>query len=166
MKKRQKKKLSKRKARKLHIRLLEAELAEKTGEAETYRDRLYTLGLDENLEYIQGLPTVNFQTEVDLHPISWGNYMMACDEIPEDQFRAAKEELTRSIVRGLIKNGMVRFIYMKANIYDPLCRHNTLAARIDVIPWERLTNRAVIYKAFREAKVGETNGDIEKAGAE
>lgn len=166
MKKRQKKKLSRRKAQKQHIRLLEAELAVRTSEAATYKDRLFALGLDENLEYIPGLNTPNCKAEIELKPIHYGNYMAACDELPIDQIKYAKEQLVGSIVRGLIENGLVRFIYRKGNDYDTLHRFSTLAARIDVLPWERLTTRAVMYKSYREIKEEKADGDIEKAGVE
>lgn len=166
MKKRLKKKLSKKKMTRLKIRLLEAELATKTGEAAIYKNRLFTLGLDENLEYIENLPTGNVQTEIDMEPLRYGNYMASCSEIPESEIRVAKEQLTGAIVKGLIENGLIRFIYRKRNDYDPLSRFTTLAARIDVVPWERLTKRAVIFKSYQEAKAGRADGDIEKAGVE
>lgn len=166
MKKRLKKKLSKKKMTKLKIRMLEAELAVKASEAATYKDRLFTLGLDENLEYIENLPTGNVQTEIDLKPLPYGNYMASCSEIPEREIRAAKEQLTGGIVKGLMENGLVRFIYKKGSGYGPFNRFNTLAARIDVVPWERLTKRAVIFKSYQEVKAGRADGDIEKAGVE
>ena len=143
--KRQRKKLSKCKRLRREVDSLRGDLAYAQDKADTYEKRLFYLGLDENLEYLPDLPTKHVEAAIEIERVPYGNYgYVFTDASMEEIKNQVVEQLTDCIVRGLIEQNLVRVIVKKAE--EPWNRYDSIGVRLDVIPWEEITTRRLIYK--------------------
>ena len=132
------------------VRDLERELESARDDCEIQRERIKTLhqrllraGMDPDRDYMKNLPTKSMTaflqaTDEELKGIPYGTYAILTKDAEEhlDQW---KQKLVESLVKGMVAENLIRFIYRKAESpFDG--GYNTLAARIDVVPWEQITD--------------------------
>ena len=119
---------------------------------EMYKKRLMDLGLDEKLNFAP-LPRPLQIMSAEVNVSQFGQYMYAPDvDGTDDMIESVKGILVRDLVKGLMDNGIVRFIVKKGD--SPLdIGHQAIGATLAVVPWEQLTERSIRFKCFmREGK--------------
>ena len=125
--------------------MLKLDLKAEEQKTKQFKDRLMELGMDENLEFIQLPEAVNMIT-ADIGVEQYGAYhVLLSDEVKEELLESSKRCLIEEIVKALFESGLVRFIFKTG--YGPF-DHPTVAAKLAVVPWERLTERAIRFKYF------------------
>lgn len=150
---------------------LEHELEIKTEElrwqmelVEEEKKRLRTAGLDPDREYRDGLTTKNVTASAELpeelRSVAFGNYAVLSEELDSEDMAQVKKRLVEGLVTGMIKENLVRFIYKPADDVPIWNNYHTMAARIDVVPWEQITEtKTKGGKPFER----ETSGENETA---
>lgn len=143
--KRQRKKLSKCKRLRREVYSLRGDLAYAQGKADRYEKRLFYLGLDENLEYLPDLPTKHVEAAIEIEKEPYGNYMVVSPDVSINTIKdEAIRRLTGDIVKALIDQNLARIIIKDAD--EPWIPYQSIAVRLDVIPWEEITTRRLIYR--------------------
>jgi hypothetical protein len=126
--------------------------------AKFYKDRLQSIG--------KNMQTVDVNSEVirtikwEIHPQAWGEYVcIDLDSIVsahDEKYLLAimQEKAVNHIARGLIEKDLVQFIIKNQDmdISDPLNQCGTLAAKLYVIPWERMPHKGKIELIEMEMK--------------
>lgn len=129
----------KRLSKKAVIRMYKAEIEGMNVVIDRLRTKIRALGSDGDLEYIDQEKTQT--AEVEIKSIPYGLYSILDATDTDRVIRKIQENLVKEIAECLIKDNMIRFIVKEQENYDPLSRYATVAARIDVVPWDQIVRR-------------------------
>lgn len=124
---------------------LEIQLDERGQDIDKLKKRLLRAG-NAPYDYVSDKSIKTYTAEIKVE--TWGMYIVLGGETAVDHvLEAAKEQVVSDIAKGLIENNLVQFVVRDMeNDFDPLNQACTVAAKINVVPWEQLTTKKLVIR--------------------
>ena len=104
-------------------------------------DIIRALGSKDGYEFLDNTGSAAVETETKVKSQRYGDYVVLTDEMKNEIIDSCEEELCRGIVKGLMENNYVQFIVKNKNEENGPFGFNTVAAKINVIPWHEMVKK-------------------------
>ena len=125
------------------IRKLEAEVTGKDQEIEALKKRFRRLGSQiRTIEETENSSLRVVTTKIDIEPLQFGGYIALKNGTVEDWkdeiLEEAKSRLAAQLATALMENNMLQFIVRDQSEFSPLDQFTTVAAKVNIVPWEQM----------------------------
>ena len=107
---------------------------------EKLKDRFRAMGSAPDIEYKEGIHVVT----AEIKPMQYGSYIYYAEDSQEDN-AYFQNELVKQIVKGLMDQDIVQFIYHEADFFSN--GFPTIGAKLFVIPWEMALKKPIKWNS-------------------